>query len=106
MTKFDLSHDQKLPPSKCCECGHRMDGVSGPRAPMNGDMTLCIYCGSLNIFDSELLLRPPTDEEIFEAAKSSEVQRAREVICSMRGIKPTADRKMTKVSVARSTYDK
>jgi len=78
--KLDLSKETLLPWSACCECGKRVDAVSGPCVPAPGDMTLCAYCGCLNVFNGKLELRAPTDDEIFQVATSKEFQAVRRAI--------------------------
>lgn len=70
----------KLAPSPCVECKHVMDRVSGAGRPTPGDVTLCIRCGSLNVFDDALMLRMPTLDEFLDAAKDPEVQKLRRAI--------------------------
>lgn len=71
---LNFSVDMRLEASPCCECGKLLTGASGPCQPSPDDMTLCLYCGSLNVFDVNLRLRRPTDAEFFEAAKSPVIQ--------------------------------
>lgn len=69
--------------SSCCECGHTLDaaaGVAHGHKPSAGDFTLCGYCASLNVFADGTTLRKPTDDEIFEAAADSTIQRLRRII--------------------------
>lgn len=68
---FNFDVKTQVAASVCCECGAMLDGVSGPCQPSPGDMTLCIYCGCLNVFDDDMLLRRPTDDEFLEAAAST-----------------------------------
>lgn len=75
---FDV--ESEVSSSPCCECGHVLDRVSGPDQPVPGDFTLCIRCTSLNVFAENMLFRRPTDDEIFNAAASSEVQAVRRII--------------------------
>jgi hypothetical protein len=63
-----------------------LDMVGSPKGyrPSPGDFSLCILCGSLNIFDEELKLRQPTVEEYVEATKCPEVQRGRKAILAIK----------------------
>ena len=79
-SNLNISVETHCKPSSCCECGNENDAASGPCQPSPGDFSLCIACGSLNVFDNDLSLRSPVDDEIFEAAKSSEVQLLRRAI--------------------------
>ena len=80
-TKLDFSTDTLgLPESNCCECGHILEACAGPRKPLPGDCTLCGYCGCLNVFDGDLRLRKPTDDEIFAVAGHPTFQAMRRAI--------------------------
>lgn len=66
----------KLPDCPCCECGKRLNAVCAPDGegkPKDGDFTLCIYCASLNVFNSSGAIRRPTTDEMVEAATNDEV---------------------------------
>ena len=76
--KFDT--DTRVPSSPCCECGKMLDGAAGPCKPSPGDVSLCFECGSLNVFDDDLKLRRPTDEEMLFVAANSEIQELRRSI--------------------------
>ncbi|NUX58714.1 hypothetical protein [Paraburkholderia youngii] len=74
--------DQSRAPFKmnCRKCGKLLDGNTsmekGTR-PRHGDVSLCIYCGALSIFDmNKQRLRPPTQWEQAELSKNPDVARA------------------------------
>jgi hypothetical protein len=70
---LDATHD--TPNVICVHCAHVMTNTSGHEVgPEPGDMTLCINCGGLNIFASDLSLRKPTKREAREATADDEVQ--------------------------------
>lgn len=50
-----------------CGCKHELaSNLTGPVAPEDGDLTMCVRCGEWAFFDSGVLLgglRKPTDEE-------------------------------------------
>ena len=71
----DLNLDSEVPESSCCECGQQLDGAAGHERPSPGDYSMCVYCTSLNIFDDDLRLRRPTDEEYLIAAADPGFQR-------------------------------
>lgn len=53
----------------CPACGELVDGVQAINdeenpLPKPGDVTICIYCGELLIFDEDGKERVPTEEEI------------------------------------------
>jgi hypothetical protein len=67
-----------VPASCCCECGNVLELCTGKaKAPSPGDFSLCFRCSCLNVFDRELRLRKPTDDEIFAAAADPELQALR-----------------------------
>lgn len=70
--------DKTVPLSACVECGYKTDRVSGDAVP--GSYTLCMTCGSLNIFDANMKLRMPTLDEFLKAAANSNVQMLRKTI--------------------------
>lgn len=84
MNTFNVS--TRLSISKCCECGRKLDGVSGARKPHPGDLTLCIYCGSANAFANDLTLRYPTDEEMLYIAADSDFQLLRQIILEAKDV--------------------
>jgi hypothetical protein len=53
-------------PQSVCSCGHLLDGATGMAhndPPNPGDVSLCFYCGRLNIFNDDLTLRQATVAE-------------------------------------------
>lgn len=59
------------PEQKCPLCGHKIDSQSpsafNPTAtPRVGDLTMCIECLAVNIFDEGLTLRALTNGEMME----------------------------------------
>jgi hypothetical protein len=66
----------RLPQSTCRRCEAVLDhatavhgGGFGPNdAPEPGDVTVCVACGTVSVFDEDRQLRAPTDEEIEEIA--------------------------------------
>ncbi|MBX9587867.1 MAG: hypothetical protein K2X43_01090 [Hyphomonadaceae bacterium] len=67
----------------CVECDHAMTHTSGPDSPRPGDLSLCIRCGSLNIYDDAMRFRRPTIDEYLQAAADRELQRLRRAILSI-----------------------
>jgi len=83
MSRNQFAHTEKTLKSPCCECGEILGAATGPRTPFEGDFALCIKCASLNIYCADLSLRRPNDDEIFEAAKNSELQALRRAILKL-----------------------
>lgn len=77
------SDETRLTPSPCCECGRLLDAASGTGFPKPDDFTLCAYCGSINVFNEELKLRAPTEEELFFVAVNKPVQVMRAILEEM-----------------------
>jgi hypothetical protein len=77
---FDLSVTKRLKVSACCECGKELSAATGPGEPSPGDFSVCGECGCFNVFDDDLCLRKPTEEEILGAIACSELQALRRAI--------------------------
>ncbi|RBB38887.1 hypothetical protein DPV79_16025 [Burkholderia reimsis] len=61
----------------CPFCGKRNDdhtGVRGHIVPEDGDVSICIGCGQLAVFDHDAL-RAPTDDESDEFARDAGIQK-------------------------------
>ena len=86
MTRLEVSVTSTIPQSMCCECGDASNRVGGPGRPREGDFSLCIGCGSLNIFASDLSLRRPTTGEMLEAAGDSDLQHLRRLIATSKAV--------------------
>ncbi len=58
--------DHAVPDITCPEChyvANRCAGVATESRPVPGDLSLCIACAAIAVFDDELRLRRPTEEE-------------------------------------------
>lgn len=53
----------RVPASYCLNCNYKLDACSGSRAPRANDITVCVSCWHVMVFDSDLTLRAPTEEE-------------------------------------------
>jgi hypothetical protein len=56
----------RLPACNCPWCSEEISAVIEIRedtVPKPGDATLCLYCGEWCVFDIDLTLRKPTDDE-------------------------------------------
>ena len=68
----------RLPACVCASCGADNDAATDPLrefAPMPGDVSICLKCGHLGIFDGEMQVRDPTSEEMYELAGHPEILR-------------------------------
>ena len=54
----------RVPISECDACGARNDGAScvsgGDNRPLEGDVSVCIYCGHISVYGEDLRLRAPS----------------------------------------------
>lgn len=74
---IEVQAEIHLPESKCVRCGYVIDmatSLADPEVhiPKAGDISLCLKCGLLSLFDENLKLRAPSDEEIVELLKNKE----------------------------------
>jgi len=71
----------RLPPHTCPWCSKALDSAAptdqGDWKPAPGDMTLCFGCGEYCIFNSDLTLRKPDDDEMIEIGLDPVARRAR-----------------------------
>lgn len=78
-----LSKDSvRVPRCLCINCGDELDAVSAvsddPEDPGRvtanpGDITVCITCGWISVFDKDLRLRAPTVEEMIDVASDERI---------------------------------
>jgi hypothetical protein len=65
-----MDHDLHLTPEQSCPgCGEALSGSGDAYArdlapPADGDLTVCIYCGTVLVYDADLALRILAAEEI------------------------------------------
>lgn len=87
----ELQGPTRMPPSTCPSCGKWLDGAAtigeSCEPPNPGDITLCIGCGTVMIFDIALKLRAATQLEIdtLPADERAHLQRASRRINLLRG---------------------
>lgn len=66
-----------IKPTFCPSCGHKIDrtsSVHGDYGPAEGDISLCIRCANVSIFDSELGLRRPSMREFNQLMDDPELR--------------------------------
>lgn len=72
-----------IPTSRCPVCQTKLDCCSHPSddtvLPVQGDLTICLYCGEILMFDVDMNLKSPTPEEIVEA-DLLELSRAQRIV--------------------------
>ena len=68
------------PQNHCPKCGYRTDAASVARGqhhrPNAGDISVCMNCGAITIFNDDLTLREPTGKELLEASLNPDVIQA------------------------------
>jgi hypothetical protein len=60
-----------LPESRCLHCGTTLNAVTSiepDKRPEPGDITVCLRCGHIMAFATDLTLRALTDEEMYKIA--------------------------------------
>ena len=73
-----LEQIHQVPVTTCPLCGHKFDkagGVNCEEAPKEGDVTICIMCAGVLIFDRSRKARAATDAERYEILRHSRAAR-------------------------------
>ena len=65
----------KVPKSYCPYCGQECIATAGQAAPTAGDVTICIECAGICVFDEALALRKPNDAETADFAGDEDIQK-------------------------------
>jgi hypothetical protein len=58
-----------LEPTLCPHCGYMLDAASnidGDRAPTTGDVTICINCTNICLYETATTLRVATKQELLD----------------------------------------
>jgi hypothetical protein len=68
----------RLAPDACAYCGHPLDAATamddGPTKPKPGDITMCIKCGFLLVFDDAMKMAKPDQALLAEALEHPDVK--------------------------------
>lgn len=78
-----LGDPNKIVENVCAVCGHKLDGASGVgnnTVPKPGDVSICIRCTNISVFGDDLKLRKPTENEMKELGRDSNVLKAMALI--------------------------
>lgn len=78
--------DHETPEQKCLACQHPLNRASSmvnDDAPVPGDVTLCIKCAHVMVFDENLKLREPREDEEVDIFTNREMQAIRDAIMSV-----------------------
>lgn len=74
-----LGKDHLIRKNICSICGYDLDGasqVNGDNMPKPGDVSICISCANIAIFDDDLKLRQPDLDEERELLKNQVIVEA------------------------------
>lgn len=76
----------ELPESKCPDCGYTANAATNledeEQMPEPGDCSLCIKCAGIAVFNDDLMLRSPTEEELLNLP--SEISAVQQLIVKLR----------------------
>lgn len=53
--------------SRCPKCGERMNGATDPlgsAVPTPGDLSVCVYCGNVLVFNHDMTVRDATRYDV------------------------------------------
>jgi DNA-directed RNA polymerase subunit RPC12/RpoP len=82
-----------VPKAKCLGCGAPNDAASdtiGGNKPSEGDVAVCMYCGHISVFNADLTLRNPNDEEMLAIAGDQRILKIQQARAKT-NIKPWKD---------------
>jgi len=71
--------DTIIPEQRCPYCDYKMDRTThafGDAKPQCGDYSMCLNCGRIGIFNDDLTVRKPNDEERLAIVENAEITRA------------------------------
>lgn len=61
-------NNNPLPMCKCTVCGYEFDCATGPgvdkKRPRPGDLALCLRCGEIHVYHTDMTVRTPTLAEL------------------------------------------
>lgn len=85
-----MSESFEVPKTECPYCGKVNDLASsfkGKEKPEPGDISICIKCAGILVFDEELRIRRPTDSELINIQTSQSWSEVAKVIQAVRAFK-------------------
>ena len=76
-----MEHDDcRVPECHCPVCDKKIDAASNlydeSERPFPGDVSVCIQCGTILVFDFDLTMRLPTEEETRAIRENEELSKA------------------------------
>lgn len=83
--------------SKCLACDYLIDSatsvITSDELPEEGDISICLRCGALAIFNSDLSIRQPTEEERNSLQDDPEVVQAQSAIKELAALQNVGEQK-------------
>ena len=75
-----MTKDIEIPVDQCPECGYVIEVTSGicnnATKPRTGDISMCLGCGHLTLFNKDMTLREPSKEEALTISLMPEIIQA------------------------------
>lgn len=87
-----MSHVIDLRGRRCPGCGNKIARATSedPGAVSMGDVTICVHCLQIGIFDHDLKLRPITTERFRQIRKSKDGPKLERALAAAQEMKETA----------------
>jgi len=66
----------KMPECACPHCGHKFNAATSPTGddrPNPGDISVCIECRKISVFNDDLTTRKPSGEELMKFARDPRI---------------------------------
>lgn len=83
MNTDETTPEHDVTPNRCPHCEHILEGATGvttQNAPKPGDVTLCIYCAAVLVFQDDMRVRLPVEEEANEFASNGELMKMQKIV--------------------------
>ena len=81
---------KRIDPSPCPKCGVQHDAATASDGsgigPVKGDLSICVDCGSINVFDDDLKLVTITEEQLSEGYDDETLAEIRRVSSMVAGL--------------------
>lgn len=73
-------NDYETPLALCWHCDRALTGAAtidgSDYEPAEGGLSFCLYCGTISVFDADIILRPPTVELLEELRQDAQFRQA------------------------------
>jgi hypothetical protein len=81
-----MGPDYDIPQQRCSRCKHPLDEAcctGGDHKPTPGMISICVECGKITIFDEQLRLREPSEQELLDIGTRSDIVELQLYIASL-----------------------